>query len=141
VTTFLKAPGLYSHSPALAPVPNLALTGNYASHCRRGAWAAAFGDTSLWAGRFDDALSSLSYKLWTHIMNMTFNAPQPTNKDAIGRVVSAAGSKLVVLLVGDDVALGDVHMGSLVSVRGTHTTVYGLVSSLDTVAFDAKRAH
>jgi len=65
-------------------------------------------------------------------MNMTFNAPQPMNKDAIGRVVSTAGSKLVVLLTGDDAALRDVHMGSLVSIQSTHGMAYGLVSSLDT---------
>ena len=47
-------------------------------------------------------------------------------------MVSTAGSKLVVLLLGDDVALAGVHMGSLVSIRSTHATVYGLVSSLDT---------
>ncbi len=50
----------------------------------------------------------------------------------IGRVVSTAGSQIVVLLDGD---VGDpnvVQMGSLVSVCSPHANVYGIIAGLST---------
>jgi hypothetical protein len=49
-----------------------------------------------------------------------------------GRVVSTAGSQIIVLLaegVGDRAGL---QMGSLVSVRSAHATIYGIISGLST---------
>lgn len=49
-----------------------------------------------------------------------------------GRVVSTAGSQIIVLLadgVGDETGL---QMGSLVSVRSAHATIYGIASGLST---------
>src|SRR5271165_6550176 len=50
----------------------------------------------------------------------------------IGRVVSTAGSQIVVLLDGDVSDRDVVQMGSLVSVCSPHTNVYGIIAGLST---------
>jgi len=55
----------------------------------------------------------------------------------VGRVVSTAGSQIIMLLDGErgeraDAALASVEMGCLVSVRSPHATVYGIVEGLST---------
>jgi DNA helicase HerA-like ATPase len=56
------------------------------------------------------------------------------HRDAVlaGRVVSTAGSQIIVLLADglDDQA--GLQMGSLVSVRSSHATIYGIISGLST---------
>ena len=49
-----------------------------------------------------------------------------------GRVVSTAGAQIVVLLERDVVAMDHIQMGTLVTVRSQHGTVYGLVEGLST---------
>ena len=50
----------------------------------------------------------------------------------IGRVVSITGSQIVALLRDDVGDHGGVQMGGLVSIRSTHTTVYGLINGMNT---------
>ena len=49
-----------------------------------------------------------------------------------GRVVSTAGAQIVVLLEGELCAMNAVQMGSLVTVRSPHGTVYGVIEGLST---------
>jgi DNA helicase HerA-like ATPase len=49
-----------------------------------------------------------------------------------GRVVSTAGAQIVVLLEGDICQMDGVQMGSLVTVRSPHGTVYGIIEGLST---------
>jgi DNA helicase HerA-like ATPase len=49
-----------------------------------------------------------------------------------GRVVSTAGSQVVILLDPDACAAGGIEMGSLVTLRGPHAVVYGLIEGLST---------
>lgn len=73
-------------------------------------------------------------------MNTTIDVPQPmqekasVNRDAVvvGRVLSTAGKEIVVLLTGTNGDDEGVQMGSLVSVRSPHATVYGIVTGLTT---------
>jgi DNA helicase HerA-like ATPase len=48
----------------------------------------------------------------------------------IGRVVSTAGSQIIMLLDSDLTRTAGVEMGNLVSVRSPHATVYGIVEGL-----------
>jgi DNA helicase HerA-like ATPase len=50
----------------------------------------------------------------------------------IGRVVSTAGSQLIMLLDSDASRTVAVEMGNLVSVRSPHATVYGIIEGLST---------
>ena len=73
-------------------------------------------------------------------MTVIIDAPQAMEESAavkrdavvIGRVVSTAGSQIVALLRGDVGDHGGVQMGSLVSIRSTHATVYGLINGMNT---------
>jgi DNA helicase HerA-like ATPase len=49
-----------------------------------------------------------------------------------GRVVSTAGSQIIMLLDGDLAGSESLEMGCLVSVRSPHATVYGIVEGLST---------
>ncbi|WP_158747330.1 ATP-binding protein [Acidisphaera sp. L21] len=49
-----------------------------------------------------------------------------------GRVVSTAGAQLIVLLEREACSLAGVQMGSLVTVRSPHGTVYGVIEGLST---------
>ncbi len=49
-----------------------------------------------------------------------------------GRVVSTAGAQIIVLLEGETCPLDGVQMGSLVTVRSPHGTVYGIIEGLST---------
>ncbi len=73
-------------------------------------------------------------------MNVAMVANQMTTEweatrqhaERAGRVVSTAGSQIVILLDSDAATLGRVQMGGLVCVRSPHATVYGLVEGLST---------
>jgi DNA helicase HerA-like ATPase len=60
--------------------------------------------------------------------------PDTTPRDGVraGRVVSTSGSQMIVLLDPDVCALDCVQMGSMVTVRSPHGTVYGLIEGLST---------
>jgi DNA helicase HerA-like ATPase len=49
-----------------------------------------------------------------------------------GRVVSTAGSQIIILLDDDMAGHAGIHMGSLVTVRGPHGLVFGIVEGLST---------
>ncbi|MBV9784489.1 MAG: ATP-binding protein [Acidisphaera sp.] len=49
-----------------------------------------------------------------------------------GRVVSTAGSQIVILLENQDIILERVEMGALVCARGPHALVYGIIEGLST---------
>jgi DNA helicase HerA-like ATPase len=49
-----------------------------------------------------------------------------------GRVVSTAGSQVIMLMDRDASGLDDVQMGSLVSVRSPHAMVFGIIEGLST---------
>ena len=49
-----------------------------------------------------------------------------------GRVVSTAGSQIIILLADDVGEQTGLQMGSLVSVRSPHATIYGIISGLST---------
>ena len=59
---------------------------------------------------------------------------EATRQDGIraGRVVSTAGAQIVVLLERDVCALDQIQMGTLVTVRSPHGTVYGIIEGLST---------
>jgi len=65
-------------------------------------------------------------------------AADPSPRDRVGRVVSTAGSQIIILLDGEHCgrSMGPgsapVEMGCLVSVRSPHATVYGIVEGLST---------
>ncbi len=62
---------------------------------------------------------------------MDMNTIRPDGIRA-GRVVSTAGAQIVVLLESDVCHLDGVQMGSLVTVRSPHGTVYGIIEGLST---------
>jgi DNA helicase HerA-like ATPase len=55
----------------------------------------------------------------------------PLIRHRVGRVVSTAGSQIIILLDGEP-GIPAVEMGCLVSVRSPHATVYGIVEGLST---------
>ena len=66
---------------------------------------------------------------------MTEAPPMPPARQAglcAGRVVSTAGSQVIILLDRDVSGLEAVQMGALVSVRSPHATVYGIIEGLST---------
>ena len=58
-------------------------------------------------------------------------ASLPLIRHRVGRVVSTAGSQIIILLDGEP-GVPAVEMGCLVSVRSPHATVYGIVEGLST---------
>ncbi len=58
-------------------------------------------------------------------------AAMPLIRHRVGRVVSTAGSQIIILLDGEP-GIPAVEMGCLVSVRSPHATVYGIVEGLST---------
>lgn len=60
--------------------------------------------------------------------------PDATRQEGIraGRVVSTAGAQIVVLLDRDVCAMDQIQMGTLVTVRSPHGTVYGIIEGLST---------
>jgi len=62
---------------------------------------------------------------------MPQGAPQLI-RQRVGRVVSTAGSQIVILLEGGHDGQAQVEMGCLVSVRGPHADVFGIVEGLST---------
>jgi DNA helicase HerA-like ATPase len=66
--------------------------------------------------------------------DMQASATDATARSGVraGRVVSTAGSQVIILLDQDACSRGAVEMGSLVTLRGPHATVYGLIEALST---------
>jgi DNA helicase HerA-like ATPase len=65
---------------------------------------------------------------------ITESSPAQTRHGALraGRVVSTAGSQIIILLDDDVSAAARLQMGSLVTVRSPQATIYGIVEGLST---------
>ena len=57
---------------------------------------------------------------------------EPKTGVRAGRVVSTAGSQIIMLLDNDGSEAAEFHMGSLVTMRSSRATIYGIVEGLST---------
>jgi DNA helicase HerA-like ATPase len=90
------------------------------------------------AASTDDAATAAgslnTHALNTHAADDSSREPAaaPITRMRAGRVVSTAGSQVIILLDRDASGLDAVQMGALVSVRSPHALVFGIIEGLST---------